>query len=220
MINIVKIIILFLGINFVYNVHAIDTDSLEIKVNAEQQNDGLHCSIITNNPKHQLSLLMQGLQLYIIGNSDTIHARFPDAMMVRHKVKRHPNEVKPMFRKNNEGEEVRPDLQPLIKALADTVAYIDVSGETIQTRDFGITLNKRSKSMCFDICIPDTSLADETVKINVVCKPQKYDNKEFRGKRLSKEKRRNPAGLGEAPSSQNDKNRMIDYTVSKVIKHK
>ena len=191
-----------------------DTDGLCMQVN--RLGEYMQCSLTTTNPRHQLSFLMQGMRLTLSDQGDTVEVCFPDAMMVRDKMKRHPNEVKPTFRGDSIGEEVRPDLQPLIAALVDTVVVIrQTDGSVISSHDFDIRLDKKVRELHFIVQVPWTGRNLDAVDVSISSAPVNVGKREFTGSRLSGEGRHNPNGLGEAPTKGED--RRIEYnTMVKV----
>lgn len=182
-----------------------------------QSNDSLKFRATTKEPKHHLSLLMQGLQVHLACGKDSVHIKFPDAAMVRHKVKRHPNEVKPTFSRDSIGKEVRPDIAPLTHALSDTLAYFNTCGNEKYTSDYTISLNKEENSLSFEICLPDIVFSGDSVFVNILSMPQKGSRREFTGRKLSKEDKANPRGLGEAPVPGTENSRTIDIKMTKGL---
>lgn len=218
MVNSVKVISLFVFLLLgSYNRMYAKVDSLGIFVSLGMRSDTIECKVSTGNPKHHLSLLMQGLHISIAGKNDTVLIMFPDARLVRDKVKRHPNEVKPVFNKDSIGREVRPDLHPLLSALKDTTVYIRCLSE-YHIRNYDIFIDKVKELLTFVVKFQCIELKDEdVVDVIVKSRPEVQSRNEFVGRHLSKDAKRNPQGLGEKPASHNDKNRIIDYTTKVVI---
>lgn len=183
-----------------------------IMARASSKEGELHCEILTTNPKQQLSFLMQGLTLSVICGQDSVVVIFPDAMMVRNKVKHHPNEVKPTFKGDSIGEEIRPDLQPLIAALNDTTATITKQDATLETHAFDIDLNRETTELLFSVSIPWCDCDSDSITVKITSTPFDVHHPiEFSGRNLSDVKRKNPKGLGQAPTQQNSKNRLVNY---------
>ena len=188
-----------------------------MSVTIMQCNDSLKFRATTKEPKHHLSLLMQGLQVRLACGKDSVYIKFPDATMVRHKVKRHPNEVKPTFSRDSIGKEVRPDIAPLTHALSDTLAYVNTCGNDKFTSDYIISLNKEENSLTFEIYLPDMVFSSDSVFVNILSMPQKGNRREFTGRKLSKENKANPNGLGEAPVPGTENSRTIDIRMTKEV---
>ena len=132
-------------------------------------------------------------------------------------LKRHPNEVKAMMKRDSTGKEVKPDLQPLIQALSDTTGmYTDSLNKTHLIRSFEILLNKEDAILMYSVRLP-LKLESDSLKIIISSEPGKlYDKKEFTGKRLSRESRQIKNGLGEAPMDKDIKNRT--FSVEKKVR--
>lgn len=218
--NIIKnIISLFLLLVFCCPIYADEHEKdAGISVTIIQSNDSLKFIATTKEPKHHLSLLMQGLQVHLVCGKDSVYIKFPDAAMVRHKVKRHPNEIKPTFSRDSIGKEVRPDITPLTHALSDTLAYVNTCGNDIYTSDYTISLNKKENSLTFEICLPDMMFSGDSVFVNILSMPQKGSRREFTGRKLSKENKANPRGLGEAPVPGTENSRTIDIKMIKELR--
>lgn len=181
---------------------------------AHTTNDSLCVSATTSNTKIQLTALMQGLTLKV--QDKGISFSFPSAPMVRSKLKRHPNEVKAMMRRDNAGEEVKPDLQPLIQALSDTVGVmVDSLNKQYSIRSFKFLLDKENAKLTFSVKLPLTVDKDSIELMMSSAPGNLYDRKEFTGRRLSCESSPSPNGLGEAPMKKDDRNRT--FTVKKIV---
>ena len=217
--NIIKnIISLFLLLVFCCPIYADEHEKdAGISVTIIQSNDSLKFIATTKEPKHHLSLLMQGLQVHLVCGKDSVYIKFPDAAMVRHKVKRHPNEIKPTFSRDSIGKEVRPDITPLTHALSDTLAYVNTCGNDIYTSDYTISLNKKENSLTFELCMTDMVFSGDTVLVNLLSLPQREIKREFTGRKLSKENKANPHGLGEAPVPGRENSRTIDIKMTKKL---
>lgn len=178
-------------------------------------NDSLEISITTYNTKYQLTSLMQGLSV-CIPDAETSFM-FPSASIVRSKLKRHPNEVKAMIKRDNPGQEVKPDLQPLIQALSDTTAVLTDNHNNVRhVRSFWFKLDKENAVLTFYVRLP-LNIDSNSVKIIISSEPGLlFDKVEFTGKRLSRESRQVKNGLGEAPMKKDVKNRM--FRVEKIVK--
>ena len=137
--------------------------------------------------------------------------------MVRDKIKRHPNEVKATIRRD--GSERRPDLQPLISALNDTVSTVQYNNDSIIGSRHKILLNRESETLEFSINIPRRSILCNQKTITLIVESTQssmFDSPEFIGKRLSKENKMPPGGLGQTSNTQNDSNR--NFKITKTIK--
>ncbi len=183
-------------------------------VSAQVNGDNITWTVTTTNPKHQLSFLMQGLTITAGSGSQNLTFRFPDARMVRDKVKRHPNEVKPTFTADSVGQETRPDLLPLITALNDTTATIDGK----PTRQFNIALDRETTKLTFTATTAKGDFAGETA-VSITSAPPQQMGREFTGNNLSNQphQHQNPGGLGEAPQSPNDSSRNIEHKTTVII---
>lgn len=190
-------------------------DTAAIRARACYVSDSLEISATIIDSKLQLTALMQGLTLNIEEKNNTIV--FPSAPMVRHKMKRHPNEVKASFKDKDNKEEIKPDLTPLIAALNDTVAFMTDEHDSTQMRtykQFRIELDKQRSLVTFRIKIP--CCKTETISIVISSSPDRlYDKKEFTGKRRSFEKSPDERGLGHASNFKNDKNRT--FRIKQVV---
>jgi hypothetical protein len=208
----ILLLIFFVICNFSF---AEKNTAKEWHIYAERQNDSINVSVIANNTKFQLASLMQGLTINLpeVGSSFV----FPSASMVRSKLKRHPNEVKAMMKRDSTGKEVKPDLQPLIQALSDTTGMCtDSLNKTHQIRSFEILLNKEDAILMYSVRLP-LKLESDSLKIIISSEPGKlYDKKEFTGKRLSRESHQIKNGLGEAPMDKDIKNRT--FSVEKKVR--
>lgn len=174
--------------------------------------DTLQISLNTSNPKAQMSFMMQGMGINIMdltGNS-IISVILPNAGIVKSQIKHHPNEVKAMHQR--EGDEVRPDLFPLVSALNRVPAQM-LAGDTIigQCRHL-IKVDKGNGSLCFSIFIPTNNLIIHCDSLLLDIKSSlktSYHRVEYEGLRLSQENRMPPNGLGNAPTERNAREREI-----------
>lgn len=173
--------------------------------------DTLCLSLTLHDTKEQLTSLMQGLTLSFLSQKKVLE--FPSAHLVRAKLKRHPNEVKAMMRRDSIGGEVRPDLFPLVKALSDTTAALvdNVSMARKNIRSFGIMLDKERALLTYSAKLPVSEMGcTDSIAVVITSDPGKlYNKKEFTGRRLSRETSPVPNGLGEASMVKGDKNRTI-----------
>lgn len=184
----------------------------DILVYALRTQDTLRITTITSVPKIQLSFLMQGLRITILDTlkHPAISISFPDAGMVRDKIKHHPNEVKAMHRQT--GDEVRPDLLPLIYALNDTCCVAtSYDGQPISC-SHSIVLDKTSGEMIFELSIipPSSILLQDSIVVEIISSPVEIKS-EFEGQRLSQENRMPPSGMGQPPKSNKDQNRISRF---------
>lgn len=188
-------------------------------ITAANINDSLSVTLVAKDTKQQLAVLMQGLQVSI--PSQNLSIMFPSAPMVRDKMKHHPNEVKATMRKDSTNVEVKPDLQPLIKALCDTSAVVIDSINNVHstTHNFAINLDKENTTISFSFSIPSVEFDSDTIEIHVMSIPGNLSTRrEFTGKRLSKEESPSRNGLGEASMGKDDKNRIVNFTETVIIK--
>lgn len=181
------------------------SDSVEVR--AFQKGDGIVFQLTAYQIETQLTFLMQGLSIAVI-QTDTLVMSFPSADMVRHKVRRHPNEVKAVLEKQRKlllGKDsihhvVRPDVQPLVAALNDTTAIIRFQDNKVATRDYKIELNREDAIMTFSFLLQKNfvSSIDGLVNVSLFSAPSgRSDRAEFTGTRLSGENSPRRNGLGE-----------------------
>lgn len=214
-----KILVMMLFVGSIAKAANLSSNNERINVDASRNQHFVAIHIITFDPKQQLSFLMQGLSVELVSDTDTIFINFPNAMMVRDKVKRHPNEVKPTFKDDSIGEEVRPDLQPLIAALNDTTIFVKSGEKMITSKDFTITLDRDTKSVEYSVELPVEYCNADSVGVVITSSPYNApQSAEFQGKRRSREIRMNPNGLGQAPSQHNSKDRVVNYYTTIAIK--
>ena len=197
---------------------------------ARQSNDGISVSacIISDSikitvesdcPEYQMSFLMQGLIIYMVDSlkSDTVTISFPNARMVRHKMKRHPNEVKAMLDENQ--KERRPDLQPLVSALNETSMIILYKYNSNCTLFPNIQLNKDKGSIKFSVKFPNVLNLYTSDIVTIIAKTSQFEQfnlPEFEGIHLSKESKMRPGGLGQNSNTQNDSNR--NFIITQTIR--
>ena len=182
--------------------------------------DTLFVNIETDSPANQLSFLMQGLSICV---KDTASAKelfvvhLPNAQMVKHKVKHHPNEVKAMLK--NDSSEIRPDLQPLISALNDTLSVLK-KDTVLQSCNHRITLDRENGIISIRVNIPIAFISvPDMVFLEISSSPMRIGNrKEFEGTRMSTENRMQKGGLGSEPNSMKDQKRIITYGKNVLIK--
>ena len=172
--------------------------------------DTLTLRIITIDPRTQLSFLMQGIHIVLRDTSMNYIASldFPNASMVRDKIHHHPNEVKAMHGQN--GNEVRPDLLPLISALNDTCSVArDGVGDYISCKHL-ISLDKSTGNMTFEIglLVSCNKYPGDMVFVEVLSTPTVL-NTEFSGRMLSQENQMPPGGMGQAVANVHDNRRNI-----------
>ena len=189
-----------------------NSDIEDVSIHAFRTQDSLLITITTSVPRIQLSFLMQGMKITIqdtLKNS-TLSIEHPNARMVKNKIKHHPNEVKAMHRQT--GDEVRPDLLPLISALNDTCCVASsFDGQPISC-SHSIVLDKTSGEMIFEIFIipPSSILLQDSIVAEIISSPVEIKS-EFEGRRLSQENRMPPSGMGQPPKSNNDQNRITRF---------
>lgn len=181
------------------------------------RHDTLCLSIATIVPNFQLSFLMQGMNINIKDSvlNTKISIQLPNAKDVKEKIHHHPNEVKAMHR--HVGDEIRPDLLPLISALNDTCCRINSFDNQTITCSHAIVLNKENGEMIFNVYIlPVGSIfPQDSVFVEILSSPMEMKS-EFEGRRLSQENRMPTGGMGQPPKSDNDQNRII--RISKKMK--
>jgi len=182
------------------------SDSFDVKV--FHKGDSIAFQVSLSQIETQLAFLMQGLNITIV-QPDTLTMSFPSAAMVKNKVKRHPNEVKAVLKKQRNKQQsehysinnvVRPDVQPLVAALNDTTAIIYYQNEKISTREYKIDVNRKTAVMTFYYKLHENLILsiDGLVNVNLFSAPfYSSDRAEFVGKRLSGKNTPHPNGLGE-----------------------
>lgn len=192
----------------------------DISIHVSLVEESIKIEVESSNPRHQMSFLMQGLTIHIFDsiNTDSVKIMFPDAGIVRHKLQRHPNEVRAMIDIN--GEEMRPDLQPLIAALNEVPVTISHQNNISKSLT-NILLNKDDGLVIYSVIIPNFcnhSVRDRiSIKLETSQFPQTY-SPEFEGRRLSKDDKLPPEGLGQKSNINNDKNRNFIIVKDVIIK--
>ena len=195
------------------------SDSLSVKGHSNK--DTLSICVVASGAKYQMSFLMQGMEVSIKDTSNITIAsiQLPNAREARGRLNHHPNEVKAMHGSN--GHEIRPDLGPLISVLNQIESISsDSTGGQIEGCHH-ITIDKEEGLMTFLIrfakleCIQP----NDTVIIDITSKPIEAQ-REFSGRLLSRENRRPPGGLGQAPEMLNDINRNIHIQKRIIIENK
>lgn len=195
-----------------------------VKAEVESVSDSLYFKVTAFQIETQLSFLMQGVTISII-QPDTLTMSFPSAMMVRNKVKRHPNEVKAVLTSRQRQEigrdsmnhVVRPDVQPLVAALNDTTAMVYYQGKNITTRDFNIDVDREKAIMCFAFRLNKKYFLDNNEILNLFISSKPSNNgerTEFRGKKLSGENAPRPNGLGEGIKKEDVQKRSFQKAIS------
>ncbi len=192
----------------------------DITTSAKIASNSLQLSITTNNPKVQMSFLMQGVNINIKDTTNTYALSFhlPCAKDVREKMLHHPNEVKAMHKHND--LEVRPDLQPLISALNGIPAQITNNDSIISNCKHYIYLDKETGRMSFTISLSMETMpfVMDSLSILIVSNPH-FTNagEEFLGKRYSTENRMPPRGLGNAPDERNSADRKVEIRRTIIV---
>lgn len=190
-------------------------------IDAVCSQDTLRISLETDNPKAQMSFLMQGLRIEMLNPYSEVTAILivPNASDVRSKIQHHPNEVKAMHRGGK--DEVRPDLLPLVSALNTELADIYI-GDTIKERcKHHIKIDKEHGNLSFSIIVSalHLQLPKDSLRLYIISCPNNSNKRpEFSGNRLSKEDRLPPGGLGNAPTIANMREREIRVYKSIPIK--
>lgn len=182
----------------------VSTDSIDIIV--LEKEDSISIKLTALKIETQLAFLMQGLNIYVL-QEDTLTLSFPSALVVRDRVKRHPNEVKAELSSTKDrrigndtiNHVVRPDVQPLVAALNDTTAILKHQGTNTYIRSFKIEVDVEKELMTFTIHFPKKYILDngEELCLSLSSIPNDNNRKEFSGRRYSSEKQKNPNGLGE-----------------------
>jgi len=184
--------------------HDVNTDDVDVIV--LENEDSISIKLTALKIETQLAFLMQGLNISVL-QEDTLTLSFPSALVVRDRVKRHPNEVKAELSSTKDrrigndtiNHVVRPDVQPLVAALNDTTAILKHKGTNIYIRSFKIEVDVEKERMTFTIHFPKKYILDngEELCLSLSSIPNYNNRKEFSGRRLSLEKQKNPNGLGE-----------------------
>lgn len=184
--------------------HDVNTDDVDVIV--LENEDSISIKLTALKIETQLAFLMQGLNISVL-QEDTLTLSFPSALVVRDRVKRHPNEVKAELsstkgrRIGNDSinQVIRPDVQPLVAALNDTTANLKHQNTNIDIRTFEIDVDVENELMTFSIHFSKKYILDNSDEIclSISSIPNDNNRKEFTGKRLSSEKQKNPNGLGE-----------------------
>lgn len=180
-------------------------DSITIKTFLTK--DSLHLSISTSYPRYQLSFLMQGLYVHVkkLTGDTLVYLSFPNASEVRGMIRHHPNEIKAMH--HGDGEiEIRPDLQPLVFALNTIPAKVMMRDSVIRLCTHNIKIEKENGGLSFSVTIPTDTLlhpGDSVIVGLTSTSKQLKLVSEYDGRRLSRENRMPPHGLGSAPSIMN-----------------
>lgn len=214
------IIICVLSLKTAWGQHTNITNADSITICAREISDSLQISIMTDNPKVQISFLMQGVIVNIedTTNTNVLSFHLPCAKDVQDIIRHHPNEVKAMYKHNN--VEVRPDLQPLISALNEIPAQIDNNDSIIGNCKHHIYLDKETGSTTFTLYIPveSISLDKDSLVLLIESYPQFTNGgEEFIGKRLSMENRMPPRGLGNAPDNRSAIERTIEIRRTVIV---
>lgn len=195
-----------------------------VKAEVESVGDNLYFKVTAYQIETQLTFLMQGVTVSVI-QPDTLIMSFPSAMMVRNKVKRHPNEVKAVLtsRKRQEigrdsmNHVVRPDVQPLVAALNDTTAIVVYQGKNKTTRNFNIDVDRDKAIMSFSFGLNKKYFSNNNETINLLISSlplSKGERTEFLGKKLSGENAPRPNGLGEGIKKEDVQKRTFQKTIS------
>lgn len=184
--------------------HEVNTDDVDVIVLEDE--DSISIKLTALKIETQLAFLMQGLNISVL-QEDTLTLSFPSALVVRDRVKRHPNEVKAELsstkgrRIGNDSinQVIRPDVQPLVAALNDTTANLKHQNTNIDIRTFKIDVDVEKELMTFSIHFSKKYILDNSDELclSISSIPNDNNRKEFYGRRLSSEKQKNPNGLGE-----------------------
>ena len=224
-----KIVIIVTLLATVCLLRAQTIDPNSVAVEAVARNDSIDIKVTVTQIETQLTFLMQGLHVRII-QPDTLTVSFPSASMVRHKVRRHPNEVKAVLAsrlRQQAGQDslhhiVRPDVQPLVAALNDTTATIAKKTDKASSRNFYIDVDRERAVMTFTVTTDKALLTslDGVLNLLVSSAPSNHqaDRPEFAGRRLSGENAPRPNGLGEGIRQEDMSKRTFQKMVSVKIK--
>ena len=203
--RIIKYFIVVLFLMTVSQLTAQDYEPDSIKVEVKEYGDSMEFKVTVYQIETQLIFLMQGMNISIF-QPDTLTMSFPSAAMVKHKVKRHPNEVKAVLekqRKQKIGHDsinhvVRPDVQPLVAALNDTTAYYIYQDQKQAIQRYNIEVDRENAIMVFAIRVPVSLLEEKrrTLELCIYSTPTNEDRREFEGKHISVEASPRPNGLG------------------------
>lgn len=201
-----------------------------ITVEAFDCGDSIKFQITVYKIEIQMTFLMQGLNIQII-QPDTTTISFPSALLVKDKVKRHPNEVKATllsqtstrsFERDSANQVRRPDVRPLIAALNDTDAIISHNHIIMQTTNFNIGIHLEKTVMTFSVSLPSNfiDITNDTISVCISSTPAfKGVKEEYTGNRLSKKHIPTPKGLGEGIKKEDFPSRIIKrHITSKIIK--
>lgn len=195
-----------------------------VKAEVESVDDSLLFKVTAYQIETQLTFLMQGVTVSVI-QPDTLVMSFPSAMMVRNKVKRHPNEVKAVLASSQRQEVgrdsmnrvVRPDVQPLVAALNDTTAIVAYQGKNKTTRNFNIDVDRDKAIMSFSFRLNKKYFSNNNELISLLISSipfSKGEKAEFLGEKLSGENAPRPNGLGEGIKREDVQKRTFQRTIT------
>lgn len=181
----------------------VTTDSIEIR--ATYSDDTLKIYLRPLDHRIQMSFLMQGLILKVadMGATFMVSTRLPSAQDVKNEVMRHPDEVK--AERKDEGEEVRPDLFPLIAALNKKPVHVYVGDSVSFSCDYQIIINRHQGELVFGVYLPvnvfPRSLSQDYIMVDLSSSHRdNWKQPEFEGRRLSREVQM-PIGIESASKS-------------------
>lgn len=194
----------------------------DINIDVYTYQDSLCLTIITKEPQKQMSFLMQGLCILIRNcktSCDSIKIICPNAKDVRDKIKHHPNEVKATLLGNK--QEIRPDLTPLVSALNNVQSKMYLNEDSIISCYQKIIIDKEEGLLSYILKFQnDMQLtSNDTLMISLTSTPNvAHQISEYNGKRLSKESKLPPSGLGSEPTIIEARNRCVK-TIKKIVIH-
>lgn len=178
--------------------------------------DTLQWKMQVTRPQQQLTLLMQGMTVSLVSDDAQIDLEFPDASVVRHKLRRHPNEVKPSFVDSTNTQEVRPDIQPLVEALSSahiSVRCITSFGETVLEHSSNIILSREDGILTYSVQLAPIALSGGNVMSEIVSAPKEQTGEEFVGQSRTEPAQQAPTGgLGTRPDTEGINQRTIRFS--------
>ncbi len=226
------------------NIRQDATTGNDIDVSATQLGDSIYINIISRTIETQLTFLMQGLTLRL-HQPDSLTFTFPDAAMVRDKVRRHPNEVKATLAeqhpqsggRDNKHNVVRPDVQPLVAAINQAKATVTTRmpgrAPGVSEGRFSIGVERQEALMTFTAVLPVRSVscansaaitassnADGTAKtltVSLLSQPKSGNIHEYEGRRLSGTAAPVPRGMGEGLREGDAASRVISKTITLTV---
>lgn len=208
-----------------------------------QQDDTLSIAMSISDSQQQLTLLMQGMTIGVQTVSDTLTICFPDASVVRDRLRRHPNEVKPSFADKQNTLEVRPDILPLVRALSEVSIMAHLTGsdghrceyhstngnndgnESAKNTNiislpchYCIDMSRESGMLSYTFAFPQTKLKDDHAIVTVISSPLDNLPQEFNGTSRTEDSVSPPRkGLGNRPSRDDVFERTYQYSTTVAL---